>query len=197
MSRPPRTPRIDVDALVTGAYAAQRTDAAEEWIERLGQAAADAADDHARGRLLLARAALAAGTVGRDARARTDAEQAVGLFDAAGDPGRLAHAAALAASLAGRDDDVRGAMDQVVRALVAIERVADDEIAADVLNQLAILCHDFFAHGRALQLYERSGAAARRLGSRWRVERSHHNIVETLVASVRLGRLVGDGVDGE
>lgn len=194
MSRSPRIVRIDVDALVTGAYAAQRTGGATEWIGRLGQAAAEATDDHARGRLLLARAALSASTGGRVEPARADADQAVGLFDATGDLGRLAHAAALAAGLAGRHDDVRGAMDQVVRALVAVEHVADDEVAADVLNQLAVLCHDFFAHDRALQLYERSGAAARRLGSRWRVERSHHNIVETLVASVRLGRLVGEDV---
>ena len=196
MHRPPRPARIDIDALVSGAYGARDADEVHEWLDRLAQAAAELTDDHARARLLLVRAVLAA-PAGDPRLVRADAEEALARFEAVGDLGRLAHAAAVAGTVARQLDDVNGSLDHMVRALVALERVHDDEVIADVLHELAVSCFHLFAYDRALELYERSGAAARRLRSRWRVERSQHDMAETLVASVRLARIVGEKVDDE
>ncbi len=166
------------------------------WLERLDHALADVADEHDRARLLLARAA-----VGARHRSLTitmaDADEAAARFDGLGDARGVARAVAFAASVTVELDDVTATLDHLVRALVALEQVHDDETVGDVLNELGIVLHRVGAYERALELYERAGAAARRQGSRWRVERSTHNQIESLLACARLARLVGAPGDHE
>lgn len=178
------------------AYAAAGGDEVGAWVDRLTHALSDTPDDHGRARLLLARAAVS--PVDRPvAGPLADADEAAARFDAVGDAAGLARAAVLGAGLVVTLDDVQAVVERTVRALVAVEQVHDDELAADVLNELGVVFHRLGAHHRALELYERSGAAARRVASRWRVERSEHNGIETLLAAVRLDRLIGAPGDHE
>ena len=195
MSRTVRAPRIDVDALVEGACGAVGTDQAAEWSDRLRAAAIDAADDHDRARLLLARAATTEGSGPADLLA--DAEEAAALLESVGDLARRAQAETVAAELCLALDDVGACVDHAVDAAVSVERGVADEIASDVLSQLGDLWAGLLAHDEALRLNELAGAAARRVGSRWRVERSNLNLVETLVAAVRLERMVAADIDAE
>lgn len=193
MQRRPNRP--DVDALVAAAYGAAGTDRAAEWVVRIDQALLDVVEEHDRARLLLARAT--AGSAERpQPSTMADVAAAAAVFDALGDRRGLAYAAAFGAALTVGLDDIGATVDQVVRALVAVEQVHDDEVASDVLDELGSVLHRIAADERAVELHERAGSAARRSGSRWRVERSARNQVDGLLAAVRLARIVGDADDG-
>lgn len=192
-----RPARPDVDALARGATGAIGTDDVGAWLDRLDRAAADldeAGDAHGRARLLLTRAVAALGVRATPA-VLTDADEAASVFDGLGDARNTARAAAFAAATAADLGDLDGALDRVVRALVAVDRAGDDEIAADVLDELATVLQRLSAYDRAIELHERSAAAARRIGSRPRVDRSTRGQVECLLAGVRLGRVTGAADD--
>lgn len=187
--------RLDVDALVTGSAAAIGTDDVTSWLERLDRAVVDAPDEHGRARLVFARAWAALGTRPTSS-VLDDADDAAAAFDALGDARNAGRAAAFAAGTAADLGDVDGALDRSVDALVAVESAGDDEVAADVLDEVATVLQRLGAHDRAIELHERAGAAARRAGSRWRVDRSARSQTECLLAAARLDALTGVAGDG-
>ena len=179
---------VDYDDLFTRATRAATDEEREQVaaeIELLLQSATYPPD---RGRLLMCRARLRSNQW-RTAAVFEDAQEAMRLFDRAGEVNLAVDAASWAAAHASRMGELSIASELATRCLVALEVVEDDRLRMEIFNRLGIFCISFLDYDRAMDQFEASLGAAERLGDIEKICRQLHNIADGLLLGIRQKRL--------
>jgi diguanylate cyclase (GGDEF)-like protein len=107
------------------------------------------------------------------------------LFEEARDEQLAIDASSQAAAYASRLGELALASELATKTVLALDNVADDRIVIEVANRLGIFCYSFLDYDRAVEQFEISLAAARRIGDGAMIARQRHNVADALLLSAR------------
>ena len=183
--------RADLDALYHRADTAASKEERARCLADIEVALSAVDEPEQRARLLMCRTRVRSGQW-HTRQVLQDALAAMSLFEEAGDGGGALEAASLAAAFASRLGEMSLAAELATSCILAVGRVSDDRVLAEVANRLGIFCYSFLDYDRAVEQFEVSLTAAERCRDPWMINRQLHNIAQVLLLAVRQDRASGE-----